>query len=128
MVHMYRFHYDVMLPKYGLYCRLLFTDSGSFCYSIRTDDVYDDMTTFADHLDTNSCSEDHPLYSSRNAKLLGKFKDGCNGLARLELVGLCSKMYSLLVSREQAKMTAKGVKNLTLKTPDISNVPARPLK
>ncbi len=36
--HMYRFHYDVMLTKYGLDCRLLFTDTDSFCYSIKTDD------------------------------------------------------------------------------------------
>ena len=28
-VHMYRFHYDVMLAKYGLNCRLLFTDTDS---------------------------------------------------------------------------------------------------
>jgi len=28
--HMYRFHYDVMLAKYGLNCRLLFTDTDSF--------------------------------------------------------------------------------------------------
>jgi len=108
--HMYRFHYDVMLAKYGLDCRLLFTDTDSFCYSIRTDDVYDDMTTFLDHLDTSSYPKDHPLYTSRNAKGSGKFKDECNGVAPLEFVGLRSKMYSLLVSREQTKMTAKGVK------------------
>jgi len=108
--HIYRFHYDVILPKYGLDCRLLFTDTDSFCYSIRTDDMCDDMNTLADHLDTSSYPEDHPLYSSQNAKVLGKFKDECNGIAPLEFVGLRSKMYSLLVSREQTKMTAKGVK------------------
>ena len=108
--HMYRFHYDVMLAKYGLNCRLLFTDTDSFCYSIQTDDLYDDMTTFSDHLDTSSYPKEHPLYSSQNAKVLGKFKDECNGTAPLEFVGLRSKMYSLLVSREQTKMTAKGVK------------------
>ena len=37
---MYRFHYDVMLATYGLDCRLLFTDTDSFCYHIKTDDVY----------------------------------------------------------------------------------------
>jgi len=108
--HMYRFHYDVMLAKYGLDCRLLFTDTDSFCYSIRTTDLYDDMTTFSDHLDTSSYPKDHPLYSPRNAKVLGKFKDECNGVAPLEFVGLRSKMYSLLVSRKQTKIAAKGVK------------------
>ena len=109
--HMYRFHYDVMLAKYGLDCRLLFTDTDSLCYSIRTDDLYDDMTTFSDHLDTSSYPKDHPLYSPRNAKVLGKFKDECHGIAPLEFVGLRAKMYSLLVSRELMKMTAKGVKS-----------------
>ena len=79
-VHMYRFHYDVMLAKYGLNCRLLFTDTDSFCYSIHTEDLYDDMTTFLEHLDTSTYPKDHPLYTSLNAKVLGKFKDECNGM------------------------------------------------
>ena len=114
--HMYRFHYDVVLAKYGLNCRLLFTDTDSFCYHVTTDDLYRDMMTFADILDTSSYPKDSEcdalasLYSPRNAKVLGKFKDECNGTAPMEFVGLRSKMYSLLVSRQQTKMTAKGVK------------------
>jgi len=109
-VHMYRFHYDVILAKYGLNCRLLFTDTDSFCYSIQTEDLYDDMAAFLDHLDTSSYTKDHPLYTSLNAKVLGKFKEECNNMASLEFVGLRSKMYSLLTSRRLAKMTAKGIK------------------
>ena len=60
-VHMYRFHYDVMLAKYGLNCRLLFTDTDSFCNSIQTEDLYDDMTMFLEHLDTSTYPKDHPL-------------------------------------------------------------------
>ena len=104
---MYRFHYDVMLAKYGLDCRLLFTDTDSFCYHIKTDI---DMQTFSDDLDTSSYPKDSShdalktLYSPQNAKVLGKFKDECNGTAPLEFVGLRSKIYSLLVSREEAKI------------------------
>jgi len=112
---MYRFHYDVMLAKYGLNCRLLFTDTDSLCYSITTDDLYDDMTTLSHHLDTSSYRHDHPLYSSENAKVLGKFKDECDGVAPIEFVGLRSKMYSLLVSRSQTKITAKGIKKSYVK-------------
>jgi len=115
--HMYRFHYDVMLAKYGLDCRLLFTDTDSFCYHITTQDFYRDMLTFADSLDTSSypTDSDHDaiklLRSTKNAKVFGKFKDECNGTAPLEFVGLRFKMYSLLVSRGGCvKMTAKGVK------------------
>ena len=113
--HMYRFHYDIMLAKYGLNCRLLFTDTDSFCYSITTDDLYDDMSTLTHHLDTSSYPHNHPLYSSQNAKVLGKFKDECDGVAPMEFVGLRSKMYSLLVSRSQTKITAKGIKKSFVK-------------
>jgi len=68
-IHMCRFHYDVMLAKHGLDCRLLFIDIDSFYYSIRTNDLYDDMTTFLHHFDTSS----YLLYTSQNAKVLGKF-------------------------------------------------------
>ena len=110
---MYRFHYDVMLARYGLNCRLLFTDTDSFCYSIQTNDLYDDMTTFLDHLDTSSYPKDHPLYTSQNAKVLGKFKNECNGITPVEFVGLHSKMYSLLVLRGHKKWLQKALKNPT---------------
>ena len=94
---MYRFHYDIVLAKYGLDCRLLFTDTDSFCYHIKTDDVYIDMHTFSDDLDTSSYPRDSEsdalktLYSSKNAKVLGKFKDECNGTAPLEFVDCVPK-------------------------------------
>ena len=119
--HMYRFHYDVIVAKYGQDCTLLFTDTDSFCYHVRTEDVYRDMQNFSDHLDTSSYPTDSgrdaldTLYSRRNEKVLGKFKDECNGTAPLEFVGLRSKMYSLLVSRKQTKITAKGVKKSYVK-------------
>jgi len=69
---MYRFHYDIVLAKYGLDCRLLFTDTDSFCYHIKIDDVYMNMQTFSD-LDTSSYPKDgthdalKTLYSPQNA-------------------------------------------------------------
>jgi len=119
--HMYRFHYDTIVAKYGRDCTLLFTDTDSFCYHIKTDDLYRDMASIKDDLDTSSYPKDSgcdvldSLYSPRNAKVLGKFKDECNGTAPLEFVGLRSKMYSLLVSRQQTKMTAKGIKKSYVK-------------
>ena len=87
------------------------------------------MQTFSDDLDTSSYPRDSErdalktLYSSKNAKVLGKFKDECNGTAPLEFVGLRSKMYSLLVSRQQAKITAKKnqkvIRKKTRETRDV---------
>ena len=115
-VLMYKFHYDTMMTKYGLNCRLLFTDTDSFCYHVVTEDLYSDMQSFADELDTSSYPKDsehatiRALYSQKNAKILGKFKDECSGTAPIRFVGLRAKMYSLLLSGNRSKMTAKGIK------------------
>jgi len=73
--HMYRFHYDIMLAKYSaLNCRLLFSDTGSLCYHIVTEDLYRDLTTIKGHLDTSNYPKDsendvlQALYSLRNAR------------------------------------------------------------
>ncbi len=42
-IHMYEMHYDVILPKYGDNAKLLFTDTDSLCYELRTNDYYDDI-------------------------------------------------------------------------------------
>jgi len=39
-LHMYKFHYEHVLKKYGERARLLFTDTDSLCYDIRTDDIF----------------------------------------------------------------------------------------
>ena len=44
-LHMYRFHYDFIKPKYGDRAKLLFTDTDSLCYHVWTDDFYKDMKT-----------------------------------------------------------------------------------
>ena len=40
---MYRFHYDYVKPKYGDNANLLFTDTDSLCYEIRTKDFFKDI-------------------------------------------------------------------------------------
>ena len=38
--HMYRFYYDVMKPKYGVNIRMVYTDTDSFVFHTKTDDIY----------------------------------------------------------------------------------------
>jgi hypothetical protein len=104
------FHYNVVLKKYGTNARLLFTDTDSLTYHIHTEDVYRDLEGMKEYFDTSDYPRDHFLYSRDNCKVLGKFKDECSGQSPLSFVGLRSKMYSLLVDDDHAKMTAKGVK------------------
>jgi hypothetical protein len=107
---MYRFHYDKIVGCYGAEATLLFTDTDSLCYHIKTDDIYADMKENWSAYDTSGYPRDHPSFSEANANVVGKFNDECGGVEPLEFVGLRAKMYSLLVSKTtKPKMTAKGV-------------------
>jgi len=47
----YQFHYHYMVSKYlPDRCRLLFTDTDSLTYEVRTDDIYEDMKPVAEEL------------------------------------------------------------------------------
>ena len=108
---MFDFHYNVIVKRYGTNSRLLFTDTDSLCYYLFTDDAYHDMQEYSDLLDTSGYPQSHPLYSSKNKKVIGKMKDECNGAPPIEFVGLRAKMYSLLTYDDNmAKRTAKGIK------------------
>ena len=107
---MYQFHYDVIRKRYGSNANLLFTDTDSLCYELSTEDAYADMRQDLSHYDTSDYPETDLNYSKSNCKVIGKFKDECNGVAPTEFIGLRSKMYSLLVSDGKEKSTAKGIK------------------
>ena len=109
-VHMYRMHYDVMLPVYGKRAKLLFTDTDSLCYELSTEDYYQDICGMMDLFDTSNFPKDHKCYSSKNCKVLGKFKEECAEVAPDQFVGLRAKMYSLKMPHDKDKSTAKGVK------------------
>ena len=89
---MFEFHYRVMKMKYGSNAKLLFTDTDSLAYHITTPDLNADLKDLQEHLDTSNYPKNHPLFSTDNAKVLGRFKDECAGKFALEFVGLRSKM------------------------------------
>src|SRR5258708_24436434 len=97
-LHMYKFHYDHMIARYGYDAKLLFTDTDSLCYELTTEDAYADMRPHLDHFDTSDYPEGEKGFNLRcvkNAKTVGKFKDECSGKVAVEFVGLRPKMYSL---------------------------------
>lgn len=101
--HMYEFHYDYIKSKFGNRAKLLFTDTDSLCYHITmTNEATDNDIDFYDvikddcdkYFDTSEYPEDHKLYSKKNAKVVGLFKDEAKGRHIIEFIGLRSKMYS----------------------------------
>ena len=106
---MYQFYYSHIKRIYGERVKLLFTDTDSFCLSIKTTNVYEDMRQNAEWYDLSDYPRDHPSYSPRNAKVLGKFKDEMMSVKLKEFVGLRSKMYSMLAEDGGQKVTAKGI-------------------
>ena len=105
-------------PKYLDRCKLLFTDTDSFCCHIQTEDLYKDMSENIDLFDTSNFEQTHPLYSKTNHRIVGKFKSETGSLPPVEFVGLRAKMYSLLVPQnlKECKIRAKGIKKSYVKT------------
>ena len=55
-VLMYEFHYDYIKNIYGNNSRLLFTDTDSLMYEIKTEDVYEDSSNDREMFDFSNYS------------------------------------------------------------------------
>ena len=77
--HMYKFYYDVMKPKYGENIKMVYTDTDSFVFHTKTDDIYHDLKEINDEMDFSGYEKKHKCYEATNKKVLGKFKDECEG-------------------------------------------------
>ena len=91
---MYDFHYNFIKSKYGEKAILLFSDTDSLCYLIKTEDVYEDLLEHRDMFDNSDYPQSSKIFFSENKKVIGKFKDEAAGMIIIEFVGLKPKMYS----------------------------------
>ncbi|CAB4036468.1 Gastrula zinc finger [Paramuricea clavata] len=115
---MYDFHYNTIKKEYGNKSKLLFTDTDSLMYELKTKDVYEDFKKIGEKLncwDNSDYPKDSPYYSTHNKKVIGKFKDEAGGVPIIEFVGLRSKMYSYVKENGKGGMTAKGVKKYVIR-------------
>lgn len=129
-LHMYRFHYEFVKPRYGSRAQLIFTDTDSLCYHIQTPDLYRELLdddTLVDQFDFSETDMENPLcfvqrllteegkalfkadLLKRHKKVLGKFKDETFGIPISEFVGLRAKCYSFLTGADETTRKAKGV-------------------
>ena len=112
---MYDYHYNVIKKQYGDRSKLLFTDTDSLTYEIKTDDIYEDMAKDKVLYDFSDYPKNHVLYSDDNKKVIGKFKDEASSKIITEFVGLRAKMYAFTTDDTYESKKAKGVKRSVVK-------------
>ena len=102
---MYDFYYNFIKKNFN--AELLFTDTDSLTYEIKSENVYEDFFKWEDLFDFSNHSKDLKLFDDSNKKVIGKLKDEYGGVIIDEFVVLKSKMYSM-------KKKKKMVVNLVL--------------
>ena len=74
---------------------MLFTDTDSLTYEIKSEDVYKEFYKWKDLFDFSNYSRDSRFYDDTNKKVIGKMKYEYGGVIIDEFIGLKAKMYSL---------------------------------
>ena len=119
---MYDFHYNYIKKKYGENAKLLFTDTESLEYEIKTKDFFKDiLPDVEEKFDTSNFEENHPSGILRkNKKVIGMMKEENGGKQIEEFVGLRSKLYNNLMTDGKEMKKCKGIKKSVIKK-EISN-------
>ena len=125
--HMYKFYYDVMKPKYGDNIRMVYTDTDSFVFHTKTDDIYQDLKEINDEMDFSGYDKNHKCYDATNKKVLGKFKDECEGKITTGFIGLRPKCYAFKIHGDdkeykKCKGTAKNTVKRKIRYDDYKKV------
>ena len=90
---MYDFHYNFIKNNFNV--ELLFTDTDSLSYEIKSENVYEDFLKWKDLFDFSNFSEGSNFFNDANKKVIGKMKDEYGGVIIDKFVGLKSKTYSV---------------------------------
>ena len=104
---MYDFHYNFIKKTFS--AKLLFTDTDSLTYEIKSENVYKEFYKWKDLFDFSNYSKDSMFYDDTNKKVIGKMKDKYGGAIIDQFIGLKSKMYSIKKINGSESSTTKGV-------------------
>ena len=111
-LHMYDTYYDKLQPFFGLEnIQLHYTDADSFILSINTKDLIRDLKNLEDILYFSNLDENHELFSSKNKKVIGKFKiETPKNIWIDEFVCLRAKAFSFKCNNNtESKNKMKGI-------------------
>ena len=115
---MFNFHYTYIKEKYKNKAELLFTDTDSLMYEIKTKDFYLDICPdVRDKFDTSDYPSIHPsgIITGANKKAIGMFKDEVAGKQITHFVGLRPKLYSFRIEEDREVRKCKGIKKNIVK-------------
>ena len=90
---MYDFHYNFIKNNFD--AELLFADTDSSAYEIKSKNVYEELYKWKDFFDFSNYSKDPMFYDGINKNVIGKMKDVYGGVIIDEFIGLKSKIYSI---------------------------------
>ena len=105
---MYDFHYNFIKKNFN--AELLFTDTGSLVYEIKSENIYEESDKWKDLFNFSNYSKDSIFYDDTNKKVIGKMKDEYG-----------SKMYSIRKINGSESSTPKGV-NIATEFNELKNV------
>ena len=100
---------------------MLFTDTDSLTYEIKSEDVYEEFFKHKHLFDFSNYPKDSKFFDQADKKVIGKMKDKFQGKIIDEFVGLKSKMYSIKNIDGKESNTTKGV-NLTTEFNEFKNI------
>ncbi|CAH3150037.1 unnamed protein product, partial [Porites evermanni] len=115
---MFNFHYTYIKEKYKNKAELLFTDTDSLMYEIKTKDFYLDICPdVRGKFDTSDYPLLHPsgISTGVNKKVIGMFKDEVAGKQITHFVGLRPKLYSFKIEEDREVKKCKGIKKNVVK-------------
>ena len=104
---MYDFHYNFIKKHFD--AELLFTDTDSLTYEIKSEDVYEEFFKHKHLFDFSNYPEDSKFFDPTNKKVISKMKDESEEKIIHDFVRLKSKIYSVKNIDGKESNTAKGV-------------------
>jgi hypothetical protein len=111
---MYDFHFNNIKSRYGDDARLLFTDTDSLYYEIKTEDFFKDISNNVhEKFDTSNLGKSHPsgIPTGVNKKVIGMMKLETGAKQIEEFVGLRSKLYAYKLAEDgDEEKKCKGIK------------------
>ena len=102
---MYDFHYNFIEKKID--AELLFTDTNSPTYEVKSEDVYEKFFKLKHLFDFSNFSKDSKFYDSQNEIIISKMKVVNKGISINKFVGLKSKMHSMLLDDNRESSRSK---------------------